>query len=195
MCHDEATINLLEMRFHIPSESQAKEYQADILDHADVLEARGKAIATFENLQCLIPRGRFEIKLYEKLMHVRGRSHDYKIPYKTVLRSFCLPHTDGVSYFFIVALDPPLKQGNTRYPFLTIQFHKDDELDLELGVEDEEEIKAKYGGKISKEMSGPMFQVFSACMKNLPKPESTLPVTRLSAFLGALIFWWLRLGG
>ena len=57
-----------------------------------------------------------------------------------------------------------------------IQFHKDDELDLELGVEDEEEIKAKYGGKISKEMSGPMFQVFSACMKNLPKPESTLPV-------------------
>ena len=124
MCHDEATINLLEMRFHIPSESQAKEYQADILDHADVLEARGKAIATFENLQCLIPRGRFEIKLYEKLMHVRGRSHDYKIPYKTVLRSFCLPHTDGVSYFFIVALDPPLKQGNTRYPFLSWRFFK-----------------------------------------------------------------------
>jgi len=167
--NDEAPINLLEMRFHIPSESLAKEYQADILDHADVLEARGKAIATFENIQCLIPRGRFEIKLYEKLMHVRGKSHDYKIPYKTILRSFCLPQTDGVNYYFIVALDPPLKQGNTWYHFLTIQFHKDDELDLELQVEDEDELKSKYGGKISKEMNGPLYQLFSACLKAIAK--------------------------
>lgn len=97
--NEEAPVNLLEMRFHVPSEDQAKEYRADILDHADVLEARGKAIASFDNLQCLIPRGRFEIMMYEKLLHVRGKSHDYKVPYNTIDRSFCLAHQDSVNYY------------------------------------------------------------------------------------------------
>lgn len=67
----------------------------------------------------------------------------------------------------MISLDPPLKQGNTRYPYLTIQFHKDDEIDIELEIENPEDFKKKYGDKINKEMSGPLFQVFTACLKNI----------------------------
>ena len=37
-------------------------------------------------------------------------------------------------FTFQVSLDPPMKQGQTRYPFLVLLFNKDDEMTLELGL-------------------------------------------------------------
>ena len=47
---------------------------------------------------------------------------DYKIPYTTVLRLFLLPHKDQHQLFFVISLDPPIKQGQTRYHFLILLF-------------------------------------------------------------------------
>lgn len=157
------------MKFHLPDEEKSSELQAQILNHADVLKTGGTAIAQFENLSALIPRGRYDIKMHEKIMAIRGKSHDYKIPYKTIMKCFCLSTRDGMGYYFIVGLDPPLKQGQTRYPYLTLQFHRDDEIDLELNVEDDVDINAKYGDKVSREMSGPTFELFTACLKAIAK--------------------------
>ncbi|RZL18802.1 MAG: hypothetical protein EOO89_05170, partial [Pedobacter sp.] len=35
---------------------------------------------------------------------------------------------------FVVGLDPPLRQGQTRYPFLVFQFAREEELEIELNV-------------------------------------------------------------
>ena len=50
----------------------------------------------------------------------------------TVLRLFLLPHKDGRQMYFIVSLDPPIKQGQTRYPFLVLLFTQEEETSLEL---------------------------------------------------------------
>lgn len=34
-----------------------------------------------------------------------------------------------------VALDPPIRQGQTKYPYLVMLFNKEEELDLELNID------------------------------------------------------------
>lgn len=50
----------------------------------------------------------------------------------TVLRLFVLPHKDSRQMFFVISLDPPIKQGQTRYHFLVLLFGKEDETSIEL---------------------------------------------------------------
>jgi len=166
--NEKAAINLMEMRFHTSGEDVAKTLKEDIMEHADVLEAAGRqAIANFNELSFLIPRARHEMKLYDTFMHIRGKSNDYKIAYTTIQRMFCLNHMDGLNFFFVISLDPPLKQGQTRYPFLVMQLPKDDEIAIELQVEDDEEFEQKYQGKLSKELNGPLFQIFAVVLKHI----------------------------
>lgn len=37
---------------------------------------------------------------------------------------------------FVIALNPPIRQGQTRYPFLVFQFERDDEIELDLNLEE-----------------------------------------------------------
>ena len=40
-------------------------------------------------------------------MQLHGKTFDYKIPYKTILRLFLLPHRDNRQMFFVVSVDYP----------------------------------------------------------------------------------------
>lgn len=92
----------------------------------------------------------------------------------TALRLFILPHKDGRQMFFVISLDPPIKQGQTRYHYLVFLFTQEEELTLELPFT-EEEIKAKYDGKLQKEMSGQTYEVLSKLMKVLVNRKLTTP--------------------
>jgi structure-specific recognition protein 1 len=71
--------------------------------------------------------------VYPSFFQLHGKTFDYKIAMSTVLRLFLLPHKDGRQIFFVVSLDPPIKQGQTRYHFLTFLFQQDeDETTIEL---------------------------------------------------------------
>lgn len=50
---------------------------------------------------------------------------------------FLLPRSDEQNVIFVVGLDPPLRQGQTRYPFLVFQFLRNEETEIELNVEDD----------------------------------------------------------
>lgn len=103
----------------------------------------------------VITSGRYDIKIFQSFFQLHGKTFDYKIPMSTVLRLFLLPHKDGrqmyfvvsasisitliinifVKYFFCtmqVSLDPPIKQGQTRYHFLVILFNQEEETSIEL---------------------------------------------------------------
>jgi len=67
-----------------------------------VIQATGDAICIFRELQCLTPRGRYDIRIYPTFLHLLGKTFDYKIPYTTVLRLFLLPHKDQRQMFFVV---------------------------------------------------------------------------------------------
>ena len=177
--NDDAAISLMEMRFHIPTVDGVDPVQAfmeQVLAKANVIQATGDAIATFKELQCLTPRGRYDIKIFPSFIQLHGKTFDYKIPLSTVLRLFQLPHKDGRQVFFVVSLDPPIRQGQTRYHFLILLFNKEDETLVEIGLS-EKEIEDKYDGKLQKEMSGPTIDVLAKLMRILVQRKITIPDT------------------
>ena len=82
----------------------------------------------------IVLSGRYEIKVYQTYLFFHGKSYDYKIPLKTITRMFLLPHKDGRHMFFVLHINPPIRQGQTRYPFLVLEFSKDEEIEVELGL-------------------------------------------------------------
>jgi structure-specific recognition protein 1 len=50
--------------------------------------------------------------------------------YGNISRLFQLPRPDQRHVFFVVSLDPPIKQGQTRYSHLVLQFPKDEKLEV-----------------------------------------------------------------
>lgn len=72
--------------------------------------------------------------MHDSFLRLRGKSHDYKIMYTSIKRLFMVPKPDDLHWQFVVALDPPLRQGQTRYPHLVFQFEKEDEVDVEVNL-------------------------------------------------------------
>ena len=180
--NDDAAVSLTEIRFHVPNDPKdsekdtVQEFYNQVVDKADIIQATGDAIANLSEVQCLTPRGRYDIKIYQSFLQLHGKTFDYKIPYTTVLRLFLLPHKDGRQVFFVVSLDPPIKQGQTRYHFLILLFNQEDEMTIELGLSDEE-LESKFDGKLQKEMSGPEFELVSRVFKAVTTRKITVPGT------------------
>lgn len=83
--------------------------------------------ANVYNFVAFIYRGRYDIKMFPQFFQLHGKTFDYKIPMSTILRMFILPHKDGRQTFFVISLDPPIKQGQTRYHYLVFVFSQEDE--------------------------------------------------------------------
>lgn len=80
--------------------------------------------------------------------------------------------------FFVVSLDPPIKQGQTRYHFLVLLFGMEEETSIELPFS-EKELKEKYEDKLAKELSGPVYEVLGKIMKVIINRKLTGPGTFL----------------
>ena len=121
------------------------------MQFAEAEGEEGMPIVTLPEVLCATPRffkdkflcfvefimvlsGRYEIKVYQTYLFFHGKSYDYKIPLKTITRMFLLPHKDGRHMFFVLHINPPIRQGQTRYPFLVLEFSKDEEIEVELGL-------------------------------------------------------------
>ncbi|RWS09443.1 FACT complex subunit SSRP1-like protein [Dinothrombium tinctorium] len=178
--NDDAAVSLMELRFHIPTQSDGivddpvQAFMEAVLSKASIIQATGDAIATFSELQCLTPRGRYDIKIFPTFIQLHGKTFDYKIPLTTILRLFRLPHKDNRQVFFVLSLDPPIKQGQTRYHFLILLFNKDDNVKLELTVP-EKEFQEKYEGKLDQVMEGPTVEVLGKIMKAIVQRKITVP--------------------
>lgn len=179
--NDDAPVSLMEMRFHIPTSESAETdpveaFQEQVMKQASVISATGDAIAIFREIHCLTPRGRYDIKVFQSFFQLHGKTYDFKIPTSSVLRLFLLPHKDNRQMFFVISLDPPIKQGQTRYHFLVTLFQMDEETNIELPFT-EEELKEKYEDKLTKELSGPVYEVLGKIMKVIINRKLTGPGT------------------
>ncbi len=72
--------------------------------------------------------------MYENSFRLRGKTYDYKIQYDAIKRFMLLPKPDELHTLLTIGLDPPLRQGQTRYPFLVMQFKNDEETDLHINM-------------------------------------------------------------
>ncbi|WPG98108.1 fact complex subunit pob3 [Acrodontium crateriforme] len=182
-----AVDQLTEMRFYIPGTETRKGKNEDgdeadgaedeehnaanlfyeaLMDKADIGEVAGDTYATFLDILHLTPRGRFDIDLYEKSFRLRGKTYDYKISYESAKRFFLLPKPDDMHQLLCIGLDPPLRQGQTRYPFLVMQFKRDEEVNIELNMTDED-LKTKYAGKLQPRYEAPIGSVIAKIFHGL----------------------------
>ncbi|KAJ1984500.1 FACT complex subunit [Dimargaris cristalligena] len=137
-----------------------------VKNKADLGQVTGESIALFQEILCLTPRGRYDIDMFPSFLRLRGKTYDYKISYESVIKLFLLSKPDDLHMVFVLGLDPPIRQGQTRYPFLVFQFIKDEEMDIELNL-DEATLKEKYAGKLQKSYSDPTYQVVSSVFRGL----------------------------
>ncbi|KAB0339954.1 hypothetical protein FD755_024830 [Muntiacus reevesi] len=116
--------------------------------------------------------GHYDIRIYPISLHLHGKTFDYKIPYTMVLWLFLLPHKDQRQMFFVISLDPRIKQSQTHYHFLILLFSKDEDISLTLNV-NEEEVERRFKGRLTKNMSGSLYEMVSQIMKVLVNHKIT----------------------
>ncbi|KAH9868550.1 FACT complex subunit, partial [Plenodomus biglobosus] len=187
---------LVEMRFYIPGVASKKEKNEDgedasdgeegeetnaaslfyetLMDKAEIGEVAGDTYATFLDILHLTPRGRFDIDMYESSFRLRGKTYDYKIQFDSVKKFMVLPKPDDMHTLITIGLDPPLRQGQTRYPFLVMQFKRDEEVNLDLNMK-EELLESKYKDKLQSHYEAPIAVVVSDIFRGLSGKRITRP--------------------
>jgi structure-specific recognition protein 1 len=132
--------------------SAAQAFHNTVKERAEIGQAAGDIILSFEEVLVLTPRGRYDVDLYHDFFRLRGKTYDYKIVYSTILKLFLLPK-DDLHVLFIVSFDPffyrffpshfslvkmglgiPIQQGQTRYQYLVMQFTREEETTAELNM-------------------------------------------------------------
>ncbi|KAI3406752.2 POB3 [Candida oxycetoniae] len=163
-------------------QNAAQAFYEQLKEKADIGQIAGEAIVSFGDALFLTPRGRYDIDMYSTSLRLRGKTYDYKIQYKQIERIFSLPKPDEVHHLIIIQIDPPLRQGQTRYPFLVLQFVKDEETELELNLSDEE-FEAKYKDRLKKSYDAPTYIVMAHCLRGLTEKRLFTPGSFQSRFL------------
>lgn len=133
-------------------------FYESVKEFADVGVVSGESLCSFGDLLCLTPRGRFTLDFYESCLRLRGKSHDYKVNYESISHFFSLPKLDEIHQYLVLGLDPPLRQGQTRYPFLVFQLAHDFEVEVELNC-DAEKLPTLFGGRLKPEYDSPIHAV------------------------------------
>jgi len=110
-------------------------------------------------------------------MRLHGKSYDFKIDYTSLQRLFLLPKTDDAHILLVLALDPPIKQGLTRYPHLIMQFPKEEQIaDFELKSVSANDLTEKYAGKLQmKYQDVNTFELMSVLLRGLAGQKIVVP--------------------
>ncbi|KAK6461810.1 DNA polymerase delta binding protein [Scheffersomyces coipomensis] len=154
--------------------SAASVFYEQIRDKADIGQVAGEAIVSFSEVLFLTPRGRYDIDMYPSSLRLRGKTYDYKIQYKQIERIFSLPKPDEAHHLVILQIDPPLRQGQTRYPFLVLQFLKEEETEVELNISDQD-YNEKYKDRLHKTYDSLTHSVMSHCLRGLTERRLIMP--------------------
>ncbi|QRW20212.1 structure-specific recognition protein 1 [Rhizoctonia solani] len=146
---------LSEIRFYVPGThegdgddedvSAAQAFHDLIKDKADIGQVTGDVLV---NLARRITSGRYDIDMFPTFLRLRGKTYDYKILYSSITRLFLLSPDD-----------------------LHVEM-----VDLETEIQmDEEQLKAKYEGKLEKKYDGPAHEVISRIFRGLSGKKIIAP--------------------
>ncbi|KAH8825133.1 SSrecog-domain-containing protein [Flagelloscypha sp. PMI_526] len=123
--------------------SAAQVFHDQIQEKADIGEVTGDIILSFEEVP---------------------------VVYSTISRLFLLPK-DEQSIMFILALNSPIRQGQTRYHYLVMAFSVDEEITAELNITEEQE--KNYG--LERKYEVPTYQLISTIFRALVGKKITQP--------------------
>jgi len=112
--------------------------------------------------------------MYESSFRLRGKTYDYKIQYQSIKKFFILPKNDETHTLITLGLDPPLRQGQTRYPFIVMQLKLDEEVSIDLNMTDEQ-LETTYKGKLDAHYEAPIHHVIAKVFKGLSGKKIIMP--------------------
>ncbi|TFY70954.1 hypothetical protein EVG20_g2044 [Dentipellis fragilis] len=147
--------------------SAAQAFHDSIKEKAELGQVTGNMILSFEEVLVLTPRGRYDVDMFPDFLRLRGKTYDYKIAYSSISRLFLLPK-DDLHVLFILYLSNPIRQGQTKYQYLVMQFSREEETTAELNMEEDE--IAKYD-RLNKKYEDPTFEVVSSVFRALSKKK------------------------
>ncbi|KAH9948881.1 SSrecog-domain-containing protein, partial [Amylocystis lapponica] len=143
--------------------SAAQAFHDAVKEKAEIGQVAGDIILSFEEVLVLTPRGRYDVDMFPEFLRLRGKTYDYKIMYSSISRLFLLPKDDQ-HVLFILGLSTPIRQGQTRYQYLVMQFSREEEITAELNMSEED--VAKYD-RLKKNYEDPTFEVVSGVFRAL----------------------------
>lgn len=154
--------------------SAAESFYEELKEKADIGEVSGDAIVSFQDVFFTTPRGRYDIDIYKNSIRLRGKTYEYKLQQRQIQRIFSLPKADDIHHLMVLSIEPPLRQGQTSYPFLVLQFQKNEETEVQLNVEDEE-FETLYKDKLMKQYDAQTHIVLSHVLKGLTGRRVIVP--------------------
>lgn len=154
--------------------SNAEAFYEELRAKADIREVSGDAIISFQDVFFTTPRGRYDIDIYKSSIRLRGKTYEYKLQHRQIQRIFSLPKADDIHHLMVLSIEPPLRQGQTSYPYLVLQFQKDEETEVQLNIE-EEEFESLYKDKLRKQYDAKTHVVLSHVLKGLVGRKVTVP--------------------
>ena len=154
--------------------SMAEAFYEELKEKADIGEAAANVIVSFQDIFFATPRGRYDVDMYKDSIRLRGKTYEYKLQYKQVQRIISLPRADDIHHLVVLSIDPPLRQGQTTYPFLVLQFQKDEETEVQLNLDDEE-YEANYKDKLKRQYDAKTHIVISHVLKGLTDRQVIVP--------------------
>jgi structure-specific recognition protein 1 len=129
---------MVEIRFFVPGQaskardsnagSDAEEEEDDevtaaqafhdaIKEKAEIGQATGNSIISFEEVFVATPRGRYDVDMFPDFLRLRGKTYDYKIAYTSISKLFLLPK-DDLRISFIVR-EPSMDHGKLLTDFFS----------------------------------------------------------------------------
>lgn len=166
---DQSEDLLLEIRFFQPAtgdedaDSHLQSLKEKLVKKSGVAETKMESIALLNDVPLLVPRGRYEIDIGRRALKFHGKSYDYTILYTNINRMFLVPRPNSPHVNFIVSLDNAMRQGQTSYPFVVMQFDSENVTSVEVNLE-EAELKEKG---LEKQIEGKTFDVITRILKSL----------------------------
>ncbi|KAG2625043.1 hypothetical protein PVAP13_3KG162400 [Panicum virgatum] len=177
---------LTDLSFHVPTSNaqfigdehhtSAQILCQEILHRADGGSPSEAAVVTFEGIAILTPRGRYSVEPHQSFLRLQGQANDFKIQYSSILHLFVLPKSQNPHTFVVIALDPPIRKGQTLYPHIVFQFETEAMVERELALS-EQVLAEKYKDRLQGSYRGQIHEVFSNVLCGLSGPKVTRPST------------------
>ena len=116
-------------------------------------------ICILPEIPFLVPRGKYSADLYKDHMKLHGSSYNYNILYSNMNKAFLLPMNENDVVYFVIGFQKPLRQGQTNYEYVVIQFKIDQDVELELKMKINE-LKI-IDNDLEVQMDGKYFEIFA----------------------------------
>ena len=143
---------------------------------AGLEEAANESIVALKDVSCLIPRGRYDLDFGPNGMRMQGRTYDHRVPYANLQKLAVVPKADDYHVLVIVQVDPALRHGQTRYPFVVFSLPKDELVQVDCNAD------LAKDRKLPASFDGPTYEVLATIIRQLAGQKILAPAPELSKF-------------